>query len=77
MTYDSSNRESKLYVNGNLVDSEEFGKLNTETTSNLLIAGAPVGDDTDWRNFYGKLDDLRIYDRVISKKEVGALYDLG
>ena len=74
-TYDSSNGESKLYVNGNLVDSEEFGRLKTETTTNLLIAGAP-GNDTDWRNFDGKLDDLRIYDRVISKKEVNALYDL-
>ena len=35
-----------------------------------------MGRENKFKPLYGKLDDLRIYDRALSKNEVTELYDL-
>ena len=73
MSIDSSKNSVKLYRNGILVSSGDFGG------SNIPITDAPVhygarGEES--YKFKGGLDDFRIYNRALSDDEVLELYNL-
>lgn len=66
-----------LYLDGQVVAED-----NTFTTSgnmtNKSILGGYSDNDSSFRHFYeGDLDDVRIYDRVLTDTEIQALYSEG
>lgn len=76
-TLDIPNKVAKLYVNGQPFKGEKLNwefsgdKLNV-SKENLFIGLSKNGDDLHY--FNGYMDDLRIYNTVLSANEVNALY---
>ena len=68
----NDNGKFKMYVNGNFETSTNFNQ-SVNYGSNSYI-GRTFNSD---KYLPGDLDDLRIYDRVLSDTEIQALYDLG
>lgn len=64
-----------LYFNGYLVASNTISGNIIYSSQNLLI-GADSNLGTLWRFFKGKIDDVRLYNRALSRLEVQQLYDL-
>ena len=65
---------AKLYVNGALVDTDEtdLSMPDTQFTDNLsVIVGA---GSWYFRKFDGLLDELRVWDTVMSDEEVMTLF---
>jgi hypothetical protein len=83
VTSDGTRSGSKLYINGSMQPifgdsgtwSTVLGKLRVSTGSQT---SGPVNDSTVWWNqgFKGHMDDIRIYNRVLSFAEVTGLYTL-
>ncbi|MBD3320649.1 MAG: hypothetical protein GF350_06100 [Chitinivibrionales bacterium] len=66
------NRSSlSLYINGTIANSQQtnFDNRGADRDMDLFIGGAASG-----QNFYGDIDDVRIYSRALSGNEVAALY---
>ena len=61
-----------LYKNGVIV-SEKISSLSYTDNSNPSFE---IGNSGGWGAFYGKIDDLRIYNRELSKNEITQLYNL-
>lgn len=73
--YDGSIPDIKYYKNGALVNTNVTAPTTlTDPAANLII-----GDDDDNanRNWFGRLDDIRIYSRALSASEVLQLYNAG
>ena len=68
----NDNGKFKMYVNGNFETSTNFNQ-SVNYGSNSYI-GRTFNSD---KYLPGDLDDLRIYDRVLSDTEIQALYNLG
>ena len=69
-TYDGTTM--KLYVNGNLENSETIsGNLNENGSSLLIGTRLNLPADT----FAGKLDDISVYNRALTEAEIEQLYD--
>jgi hypothetical protein len=67
-TYDAN--EQTCYVNGIDANSETRGALEILTDANDGMAiGGRYGDDSD--RFDGEIDDVRVYDRGLTRAEVG------
>jgi hypothetical protein len=61
---------ANVYVNNSLLGSGNFATWNTELDS------LKIGTTTERFRFHnGKIDDIRIYDRVLSEAEIFALYN--
>lgn len=61
-----------LYRNGTLDQVKIVAKSNYNISSKNLIIGAMVTNH--FRGFHGTLDDIRIYNRDLTRKEVGDLF---
>ena len=72
--FHKSGNTISTYINGVMVASRQVTVLNTNNTSQAVI-GANY-DDRANINFTGAIDEIRIYNRALSAKEVRALYDL-
>jgi hypothetical protein len=69
VTYDGSKVNS--YINGVLNKSSDFNKPIDKSGEDLYIGlSLPGGIE----NFKGMIDEVRIYDRVLSDSEINALY---
>ena len=70
ITHDGS--ELKIYVNGQLTNSVAY--TSNVNTSNLIL-GKKIGyyDDRQW--FNGNIDQVLVYDRVLSGEEVQSFFD--
>ncbi len=64
-----------IYVDGTLVKSSTWKFTIPATVGNLRIGGQEVNGGGEW--FSGKLDDIRIYNRVLSDTEIQSLYTEG
>lgn len=62
---------SQLVIN---VDGQTKATLNAEFTIGGL-ANIHIGSDTDLSYYNGKIDDIRIYNRVLNNSEVQALFN--
>ena len=60
--------DGKLYRNGELVATKKIGALLLRTSFDLYIGRRP----TDPRHFNGLIDEVRIYNRALSKEEIRA-----
>ena len=75
-TWDGSTM--RLYVDGNLVDSEsQSGTLTNSGKDVMMGAYLLDGNYGKYDGLNGKLDDLRIYKRVLSATEIEGLYNAG
>lgn len=63
MTYDQSSGKVKLYRQGELVESKSIGKNLQLIDKNLNIG----------KHFVGRIDEVRVYNRSLSEKEVQQL----
>ena len=75
-TFDNSTKLVNIYINGVLVDSV------TETDPNAIVRSSSsplyIGRNTSPVYYInGKLDDVRIYNRTLSSKEIQSLYHDG
>jgi subtilisin-like proprotein convertase family protein len=70
-TFDIGSGESRLYVDGALVLSHNFGVVRPETRLDLFIGGRGAG------GFVGSLDELAIFGTALADSEVGAIYRAG
>jgi hypothetical protein len=65
-----------IYANGtelsHAYDQDGSGAYSTDATANLLIGGG-YSAGNGW-NFDGLIDDVRVYNRVLSATEIAALY---
>ena len=67
--YDGTNEV--LYVNGKL------DRTCTGITSNIVMTNPPLIGDNSGGSFQGVIDDVRIYNRALTDREVKQLYKLG
>ena len=63
----------RLYVNGNLDNSKTYGGTVDTTTSDLVIGSRAWND----RFFNGNIDEVAIYNRVLSDTEIADHYQRG
>jgi hypothetical protein len=59
---------NRLYVNGSLL------KTSISTGIGIETMGFNIGAENPTRQFYGSIDDVRIYSRVLSETEISNLY---
>ncbi|EDN69641.1 conserved hypothetical protein, secreted [Beggiatoa sp. PS] len=72
LTHDNSTEQSRLYVNGNLYNVLEDSRIKFSSPTQLTIG---VGFRVDDEHFFqGKIDDVRLYNRALSKADVQELY---
>lgn len=64
----------KLYINGILISSNTVVGSLCATTNNLYF-GADKFNAEFWRYFSGKLDDIGIWNRVLTQEEITNLYN--
>jgi N-acetylneuraminic acid mutarotase len=75
-SYNSSKR--KLFVNGQLVASNDFNETIATNPNGISLIGAYALNSIGNNYFFnGLIDDVRIYNRALSAEEVQALYNLG
>lgn len=74
-TWDSKNM--RLYENGVEVSASPVAKTGIiDADGSPLSIGTHTNSPAD-RRFPGRIDDARVYDRVLSEAEITALYELG
>lgn len=73
-TYDSSTETARIYVNGELGGEAVFSG-NGEIF--LTSGNVQMGGTSEWSNFNGLIDEVRIYNRVLTESEVERLYEMG
>lgn len=68
-TYDGN--EAKLYINGDLIDQGVLnGGIDYSNTGDVYVGNSSDGSF----DLFGKLDEIRLYDRALSQEEIQALY---
>lgn len=80
LTYDTSNYTARLYHNGVLVGEATSGEpVHPNGMLNVNLGYRPVGsaDLFGGRRLTGKLDEVGIYNRVLSISEIQAIYAAG
>ncbi|HTL73633.1 MAG TPA: FG-GAP-like repeat-containing protein, partial [bacterium] len=74
MTYDKSSGLARLFINGAIVASTNFGTITPQTTYPANIGrrtGQPIGlNDT----YGGAIDELSLYNRALTTNEIAAIY---
>ena len=71
-TFNNANNSVRVYLNGAEVDNWSTNEQPLTNAEDLYIGRNQYGAYWD-----GKLDDVRIYNRVLDQEEIQALYDAG
>jgi hypothetical protein len=73
--YDSAGPE-QIYVDGVLQGSEDVVSGTLHANEQPVRIGAYIWDPAGYQKYFaGTIADLRVYDRVLSEEEIGALMD--
>ena len=76
-TYDTLSGYQKIYYNGEISDSVNIGKIVSNSSNLSLYVGRGKDNASLWRTFFkGALDDIRIYNRALSSKEIKDMYNI-
>ncbi|MFB6180177.1 MAG: LamG-like jellyroll fold domain-containing protein [Halorientalis sp.] len=75
MTWDGSTGDMKLYFDGHQDTVSHTSGTGTLTGINTLLIGKGPKDTGSNDGWYGQIDEVRIYDRVLSHSQIQALYD--
>lgn len=67
----AENGNYRIYVNGNLSSTKTCGWISSKAVSSYVIGGTGGKNDTNY--FKGGLDEMRIYERVLSDSEIRSL----
>ena len=70
VTYDKSEEEFKFYINNSLTHTHSNHTLSIEATD--FVIGSQLGYDESW---YGKIDELGVWNRILSSQEITDLYN--
>ncbi|NQY75119.1 MAG: LamG domain-containing protein [Candidatus Margulisbacteria bacterium] len=73
VTYDNSNGETLLYLNGQLIQETTLKNGISNFSKAILQIGH---SDNTLDRFHGNLDEIRIYNQVLSKEKVKELFSL-
>ena len=69
-TYDGA--KMRIFINGTQINSRSVsGTINMDNNAGVAIGNQPVGAGP--RPFYGRLDEVRLYDQALSQAEMTAL----
>ncbi len=71
-SYDSASKKAKTYLNGDLVDEQNITGTLSLANPAAITFGAPFEGQS---HFKGRMDDLRFYGRVLSSRQVKAIYE--
>lgn len=72
-TYSKAEGISRIYINGVLENTFKIGGVSSNRSDGDLYLGK-AGNLSGQTYFTGKLDDVRIYKRVLTQKEITALF---
>ncbi len=75
ITWVDNNGTAQLYVDGALDSTNYNYTRSTLTLNNTVIGAINLGSFTG--NFFGLIDEVRIYSRALSASEIKGLYNLG
>ena len=70
VTYDKSEEEFKFYINNSLTHTHSNHTLSIEATD--FVIGSQLGYNESW---YGKIDELGVWNRILSSQEITDLYN--
>jgi hypothetical protein len=78
-SYDKASGMARVYLNGAVMAQATLGSYTPQTSFNLLFgartafasAGSPI------ERFFGRLDELSLYNRSLSTAEISAVYNAG
>jgi hypothetical protein len=74
LTCDTNSGAALLYIDGNVVASNNFGSI-TPQTSYAVNIGQSVTQNGPTNGYGGLIDELSIYDRALSQAEIVAIYN--
>ena len=74
--YTKSGNDIKLYINNSLEDSDTLSYTPTTNTTNILLGNLSSTSYAS-RTYAGNIDDFRIYDFVLTKKDINLIYNSG
>jgi hypothetical protein len=77
MTYDGGSQASAIhiYLDGRRIDEKSEVKGLFTQFNNSNVSSKLGGQNSQEDDFEGQIDDVRIYNRVLSAAEVKALYE--
>ena len=67
LVFDSKAKTLKLYIDGELVETKEFGSVGPVSIEGVSYIG---GYDPQNRFFWGTMDDFKIWSRALTDKEI-------
>ncbi len=75
-TFDSATSTKRLYVNGQLYGSRAGAYAPVTAVANALSIGSGGDGGTDYR-FNGKIDEVAVYNRPLTRADVARQYEIG
>ncbi len=74
VTYDRNQGVGELFINGTRVKRQAVGSYDLFTSADLIIGAGFIDQNGNPRPyFYGRLDDIRIYNRVLTETDLAGL----
>src|SRR6185503_8777010 len=77
LTYDASVNTARLYTNGVIVISKQFGPAFQPNTKGDLYFGFHPAGPLAGLDYHGGLDEFAVYDRALSDGEIAAIFRTG
>ena len=75
ITYDRASGVGRLYLDGALATEKNMGSYEPQMSLTAYVGAIPAVAGQLWLKFCGLLDEIRVYNRVITPVEVLALYE--
>lgn len=76
LTHNYTNQEVKLFIDGVLIESTISNGLNTNSIIDRFIFGSDLNNNISANaTLYGNLDDIGIWNRVLTPQEITQLYN--
>ena len=73
-SYNAIDKKISIYIRGTLDNTRENSNVPSFNSDELVIGGA-LGTDVTTLNFFnGDIDNIRIYNRILTEKEIMALF---
>ncbi len=73
VTVDPPGKVVKLYINGLLAQATPIANISVANTEPIIIGGNDLGPGQN-RAFAGSLDELELFDRVLSEQEIRSIF---
>ena len=74
VTFDQGNKRVKFYINGVLDSEKPLGNNAVDALTALFVGAHKVPANNDPHAMKGDIDELRVYEKVLSDEEAMALY---